>query len=198
MATPRHLLAFIALCLGGAVSVGAQEAAPRLAGYVAERVVVLPLQSVAGPVAAQPWREAYDAALTAALTDGGLGGGWAFAPDVQRLARRNPTYAADPRALGAQPLAAERAKAGTPLPEPFASRLRTLLGLNDGRLALVPVAVRVDTAQVPAYAELRLSLVDGRERRILWTAILETRYTGPAEAAADSLALRTAALFLPR
>jgi hypothetical protein len=176
---------------------GAQDS-PRFASYVTSRLVVLPGQEVIGAGPARPWLDQFDATLTATLENGGVGAQWAYPRDLQRAFRRNPTYASNPQTLGAQPLKSEKAREGTTLPEPFAGRTRALLALSDARFALVPVAVRVDTLQSPAYAELRLSIIDGRQSTILWTGIIETRFTGPLTAAADSLALRTAGLFVAR
>ncbi len=190
--------AFIVLLLGGtALRVGAQ-AAPRLGAYAAERMTLLPAQEWTGTADARAHLDAFDLALSRYLADGGIGEGWAYPADVLRTARRNPTYVTNPLALGAQPLKSEKAREGTPLPEPFQSRLRSIIALTGGRHAVVPVAIRVDTTQSPAMAELRLTLVDGRQSRVLWTAILETRFAGAPSAAVDSLAARTAALFVVR
>ncbi len=198
MRTPRALLAFIALLsVSGAVRVAAQEA-PRFAALSAERVTLLPAQEWTGSEGPRALLDAFDRQLSAHLSEGGIADGWMYPADILRTARRNPTYVTNPLALGAQPLKSEKAREGTPLPEPFQSRLRAILALSGGRHALVPVAIRVDTTQVPALAELRLTLVDGRQSRVLWTAILETRFDGGAAAAADSLAARTAALFVVR
>jgi hypothetical protein len=198
MRTPRALLAFIPLLLsGGAVRVAAQDS-PRFASLSAERVTLLPAQEWTGSEGPRALLDAFDRTLSAYLADGGIADGWTYPADVLRTARRNPTYVSNPLALGAQPLKSEKAREGTPLTEPFQSRLRAILALSGGRHAVVPVAIRVDTTQVPALAELRLTLVDGRQSRVLWTAILETRFEGAATAAVDSLAARTAALFVVR
>lgn len=196
--TLLSLLTFSVLLSGAAVSRAHAQEEPRFASYVTSRLVVLPGQAVLGAGPARPWLDQFDATLTGALENGGVGSGWAYPRDVIRAARRNPTYAADPLALGAQPLQSDRARAGTNLPEPFGSRTRALLALNDARFAVVPVAARIDTTQSPAMAELRLTIIDVRQSQILWTGIIETRFTGPLSAAADSLALRTAGLFVAR
>jgi hypothetical protein len=198
MRTPRALLAFIPLLLSsGAVRVAAQDA-PRFASLSAERVTLLPAQEWTGSAGSRALLDAFDRTLSAYLADGGIADGWTYPADVLRAARGNPTYVSNPLALGTQPLKSEKAREGTPLSEPFQSRLRAILALSGGRHAVVPVAIRVDTTQVPALAELRLTLVDGRQSRVLWTAILETRFDGAMTAAVDSLAARTAALFVVR
>jgi hypothetical protein len=195
--TSAVLAAFIALLVGGAAGVSAQDA-PRLAQYAAERVVLIPAQEWTGAGPARSLLDQFDARLSTYLAEGGIADGWMYPADVLRAARRNPTYVANPSALGAQPLKSDKAREGSPIAEPFSSRLRAILAFGDARLAVVPVAVRVDTAQSPMLAELRLSVLDGRQNRIVWTAILETRFTGAPSAAADSLASRVAALFVPR
>ncbi len=198
MRTSLPLAAFSALLLGAVPRVSGAQGEPRFASYVTSRLVVLPAQEVTGMGPARAWLDQYDSQVTAALEAGGIGEGWVYPRDVIRAARRNPAYASNPLALGAQPLKSEKAREGTPLPEPFGSRTRALLALGDARFAIVPVSARIDTTQSPAYAELRLSIIDGRQSRVLWTGILETRFTGPPSVAADSLALRMADLFVAR
>jgi hypothetical protein len=184
-------LAALAACAGSrppAASADAPRAAvgeaPRapgrpLASLAGERVAVVPVQRVrisdsamaagAPAVAAAAYLRGLDSALADAARD--RSGSWAFASDVARSARRNPTYAPDAYRLSVGPLLPGRRQ--TPdnaLPDPLASQLRTIVALNDARYVVVPSELRVEAAGAgTARAVLHLALVDARAAQLRWS-----------------------------
>jgi hypothetical protein len=162
----------------------------------ASRILVLPVQEVAGAPETQDWLARFDSVFTARLEDGGIGPGWAYPRDAMRYARSNPTYVSNPRTIGAQLLKGDKIKAGVPLPEPFASRVRALVAIADARHAIVPVVVRIDSTTAPRTAKLQLMFIDARLSRVDWSGLIEVKFTGAPAVAADSLAASTARLFI--
>lgn len=161
-------------------------------------MLVLPVQDVTGAADAALWLARFDSVFTEQLHAGGIGAGWAYARDAIGYARRNPTYVADPKAIGAQPLRNERAtREGFALPEPFATRVRTLVAIAETRTAVVPVLARLDsTGPDGRLARLQITIVDARASRVVWGGTIESRYDGAPLAAADSLARVAARLFI--
>lgn len=151
------------------------EAGPPLAPFAAMRVAIVPLQlwraDTTGWSATAQWatlRLAVDSAITDELQARGLGRRWAYAADVVRSAKRNPTYAADPYALGVGRWRSSLPKPGDQVPTVVADNLRPLTALGDTRYALVPVELRAQGEQ----AVLRLVLVDTRGRTVIWVGEL--------------------------
>jgi hypothetical protein len=193
---PNTRRIMLALALGGAaVPAGAQDA-PRFAPMTASRLLVLPAQEVAGAPETKAFLARFDSVFTARLEDGGIGPGWAYPRDAVRYARSNPTYISDPRVMGAQLLKGEKMKAGVPLPEPFASRVRALVAIADARHAIVPVVMRIDSTTTPRTAKLQLMFIDARLSRVDWSGTIEVKFAGAPAVAADSLAMMTARLFV--
>ena len=99
-----------------------------------------------------------------------------FASDLAASYRRNPGYATDPYALAEQPLLAESFAAGSRLPEPLASQLRTMIALQDGaRLVLLPLDLSfwpVPGAPNDARARLKVALVDPRFSEAVWVGVV--------------------------
>jgi hypothetical protein len=79
--TSAVLAAFIALLVGGAAGVSAQDA-PRLAQYAAERVVLIPAQEWTGAGPARSLLDQFDARLSTYLAEGGIADGWMYPADV--------------------------------------------------------------------------------------------------------------------
>lgn len=161
----------------GAQSATTTEGAAPLSAFLAMRITVVPVQHWVGdsagwskgldPVAS---RRALDSAITAELRDRGVGSRWAYAEDVVRAVKRNPTYATDPFALGTARWRRLSPKPGEELPGPFAENLRPILALSDARYAIVPVSVRA----AGENAVLRLVMVDVRGRTVVVALDLET------------------------
>lgn len=169
---------------------------PPLAAFTEERLAVVPIQGwrpdTAGwsrPVVWAQLRLAIDSAVTAELQDRGMGRRWAYATDVVRIARRNPTFQGDPYALGAGRWRSTLPEIGSPIPAPLADNLRFLTALGDTRQVLVPVELRVEGA----VTQLRLVIVDTRARTVLFAGDLVV----PGGATlASGLATRLVDLFL--
>lgn len=169
-------LAFLAIAPLAGRSAFAQEQAvltgPPLAPFAAMRVAIFPLQLWRADSAAWSktvdWaslRLGVDSAIAAELQARGLGKKWAYASDVARSAKRNPTYATDPYALGVGRWRSAAPKAGDQIPTVVADNMRPLTALGDTRYALIPVELRSQGE----HAVLRLVLADTRGRTVIWT-----------------------------
>lgn len=166
----------VLLAAQGATSSAPPATAARpLAPFAAERVAVTPVQfwradSAGWSVAADGngLRAGLDSAIAREFRDRGMAARWAFAADVVRSARRNPTLRADPTALGAGRWRSELPEAGDAVPGLVADNLRTITALGDTRYALIPVELRGHGAD----AVLRLVIVDTRRRSVVWAADL--------------------------
>lgn len=178
----------LSLLLALPLWVGAQDAPPAerpLAAFVALRVAVTPVQFWRADSAG--WsvsmdgaqlRTQLDSAIAQEFRGRGMGSRWAFAGDVVRSARRNPTLNADPTALGAGRWRGVEPKPGDALPPLVADNLRTVSALGDTRYAMIPVELRGHGAD----ALLRLVIADTRLRTVVWTADLIA--TGSSDVAA--------------
>jgi len=115
--------------------------------------------------------------IAAAIADRGLKTGWIMPADLALSYRRNPTYASDPYALAEEPLRSSGFIAGTRLPEPLASQLRTMIALHENaRSVLLPIELRLDSSDVPraARATLRLALIDPRFSEVKWIGTVKS------------------------
>lgn len=153
----------------------AVPAGPPLSSFTAMRVSIVPVQlwraDSIGWSRDVDWartRLAIDSTLQAILEERGLGRKWAYASDVIRIAKRNPTYASDPYALGVGRLRTAELKGGDAIPQMLADNLRPFTAIGDSRYALIPVELRAAGDQVV----LRLVLADTRQRVIVWGAEL--------------------------
>lgn len=179
--------------------VGAQDVAPTerpLATFAAQRVAVTPVQfwradstGWSATTDGQALRAQLDSAIAQELRARGMGTRWAYAGDVVRSARRNPTLRADPASLGAGRWRSQAPTPGDALPPLVADNLRTVSALGDTRYALIPVELRGHGGDVV----LRLVIADTRLRTVVWTADLTA--AGAGEAAAN-VAMRVADLFV--
>lgn len=172
---------------------------PPLAPFAAQRVAVVPVQffraDTSGWSKGVDWaslRLAFDSTVAALLTESGLGKRWVYAPDVVRSAKRNPTYATDPYALGAGRWRTMVPKPGDQMPMVVADNIRPLTALGDTRFALVPLELRGDGAD----AVLRLVIVDTRGRTVIWTADMRLKAAAELKAVTDQLAAGVAALVI--
>ena len=149
-----------------------------LNAFAGQRVAVLPAQRLR-PADTAAWGGrvppgrgylvAFDSALAAQLGERGLATVWALAADVERAAKRNATYAADPRALAVNALLPRKSAPPEDLTEPLATQLRTLVALTDARYALVPVELRFERgATGQGRAVLRAALLDARGSSVTW------------------------------
>ncbi len=164
----------------------AQQAAPPtapLAQYSSVKVAVVPVQFYkedAGGFAGQPSqaiRAAFDSLLSEQLEEHGLKGMWATPADVQRTAKRNAMYTADPRNLGAYPVRNGVNAKKPVIVDPLASNLRRVVALHDARYLLMPVELRAAGGKDGGYLAVRLLLVDARLNTVLWQVDLPSERT---------------------
>jgi len=181
-----------------------------LGRFAALNVIVLPTQSV-GSADLLGWRAssggervliaALDAGIEAALGERALTT-WVYSSALQRAARRNPTYVTDPaavRALG--PVRAVMRKPDDSFAEPFASQLRSLAGVSDGRYALIPLELRLEPILngTSGRAVLQVAMVDARASRVVWVGeVAGDPHAAYGPAVLASLARRVADLVVPR
>jgi hypothetical protein len=112
-----------------------------------------------------------DGELKFAAEQRGVGGTWVWPEEIIRLAKRNPTFAPDPRLIAAEPLRARPRRRGEPemLVDPIRSQLRSLVALRDARYALVPVELRFEKRDGgTGRAVLHVAVVDARLARVTW------------------------------
>jgi hypothetical protein len=173
--------------------------------------MVLPAQGTLG-VDSLGWRSkvgsdrdlltALDVAIEGAMSDRGLKSQWVFPPAMDRAAKRNPTYVADPYSMRAlEAVRAALRKPQDPLGEPFASQLRTLAGVSDVRYAFAPFELRIEPIPGSANgrAVLHAAVFDARGSQLLWTG--EVAGDGQPQyspAVLGTLAQRVADLVVPR
>lgn len=153
----------------------AAPAGPPLASFTALRVSVTPVQSwhadSTGWSRTVDWpaaRAQFDSTLQAVLEERGLGKKWLYASDLVRIAKRNPTYATDPHALGIARLRTMEMRPGNSIPSLLADNLRPFTALGDSRYVLIPFELRAAGDGVV----LRLALVDTRSRNLVWAGDL--------------------------
>jgi len=148
---------------------------PPLSPMASQHVVVLPVQLLRADSGAwvglrdwEKFRRELDDSIGSILASRGLGKAWKYAPDVARIARRNPDYVNDPYSMGAQAMRAVLFKIGDPLPQPFVSNLRTIIALGDARYALVPIEIWFARRGAEQIAVVKLGMADGQAGTIEW------------------------------
>src|SRR5438270_775663 len=142
-------LVMLAACGGGATSSPTTNPAPQqhpLAALAASGAIVTPTYAlrVAPELdwgtrigATRDFLRSVDDSIGAALAERGLRTGWILPADLVTSYRRNPTYAPDPYALAEEPLKSPSFAAGTSLPEPLASQLRTMIALPEKARSMI-------------------------------------------------------------
>jgi hypothetical protein len=144
-----------------------------------------------------------DGDLATSLAARGLKSGWIMPADLAASYRRNPTYASDPYGLAEEPLRSSAFVAGSRLPEPLATQLRTMIALHENaRVVLAPIELRFDRADAAsgaARASMRLALIDPRFSEAKWVGEVrgDTTSTDPRVLTA-ALAQRIADLIVSR
>jgi hypothetical protein len=166
-----------------------------LAGMIGRQMLVLPTQYLSIANAGGGWDivpsgppllSILDEEITDQFVKRGVKRNWTFAREITESANRNGGLAGDPRELGAQGI--RRVKAGdTPLPEPLASQIRTLVALTSARFVVLPLEVHVDTRDGERKASLRVLLVDARTARVAWVGDIEATPERDPQAVADAL-----------
>jgi hypothetical protein len=94
---------------------------------------------------------------------------WVFPDALRRAADRAPGMLRDPDRMG---VAVLRNSTISEIPDPLISNMRNLIGLVGDRMALVPAGVifgePMDTTLDGGMVELTVSLVDVRQKRVVW------------------------------
>jgi hypothetical protein len=149
-----------------------------LASLAGQRVILLPAPSVdLSRDSAPPGTPVIDRTATLAALDSAIERElaarartvtWITVGQVARTSRRNATMAPDPYALSSESLRRPLRMDGS-LVEPLASQLRSLSALNDARLLLYPVDLRLERSAGMGRATVRVALLDSRLSRVLWT-----------------------------
>jgi hypothetical protein len=191
----RVSVSLLAALLYGCASSAPKEQAPPspsanpLQGMVGRQVVVLPVQLVATSGPAGTWDVRPDLFQLLPLLDQeiadtfrrrGVRNNWTFGEEIVASANRNAGLAGNPRGL---PVAGiRRIKASdTPLPEPLASEIRTIVSLTNARYVVMPIEARIELGSAQRKASLNLLLIDSRTARVLWTGeITGTPSSDPA------------------
>jgi hypothetical protein len=159
------------------------------------QLVVLPAQlfAVGGPAGtwdvrpdATPLLRLLDEEIADAFRKRGVRSNWTFADDITAAARRNAGLAGDP--LGLPVAGIRRVKASdTPLPEPLASQIRTLVSLTSARYVIMPLEARVDVSGGQRKGALNLLLIDSRTARVLWAGEVQGQSSADPAVVSDAL-----------
>lgn len=208
MKRPRRVvLLALGAVLAGCASAGAEArgeaaaAAPpaasapalRLAG---QRILVLPVQAAGGLPADTPERLGRE--LLFALEEREPRATLVTPEALERALRRSPGFAADPRALPADPLVHHRERRAV---EPLAGVLRRYAALTDVRLVLLPRAVAFARTGEAEEGRVRIdaALVDARTGDVVWwgEAEGEPRPEPDVRALASAAAALAASLAAP-
>jgi len=112
---------------------------------------------------------------------------WQNQDSIRRALRRSPGIgAADPSRLPTGFLLARRVEA---VPDPLWSSLRAVVALTGARMALVPVAVKLDGRDGAVTATYAMALIDVRRGELAWRGQVTGQPAASAEAALISAAV---------
>jgi len=167
----------MAACGGGSARTEPAPAPVPLASLAGQRVILLPAPSVdLSRDSAPPGTPVIDRTSTLAALDSAIERElaarartvtWVTVGQVARTSRRNASMAPDPYALSSESLRRPLRMEGS-LVEPLASQLRSLSALNDARLILYPVDLRLERSAGMGRATVRVALLDSRLSRVMW------------------------------
>lgn len=178
----RRLLAAIVLviagCGGPSSDTAPAPASAPLASLAGQRVILLPAPGLDfASDSAPPGTPPLDRAATLAALDSAIERAllarartvtWVTVDQVARTSRRNATMAPDPYALSSESLRRPSVRIQSSLVEPLASQIRSLTALNDARLVLYPLDLRIERSGGTRRASLRVALVDARLSQVMW------------------------------
>lgn len=108
---------------------------------------------------------------------------WVLPAELRKIAARAPNMVTDPDRMGQ---AIMRSSGLNLVPDPLRSYLRSLSAMSDGRLVMIPAALRLLPDSSGVRAELVLVMADSRNGRVVW------RSHPTATGATPSAALRAA------
>lgn len=131
------------------------------------------------------------AVLDSVLMRDARGVTWHDQEAIRRALRRAPSLAtADPTRLPTGFLLARKVEV---VPDPLWSSLRALAALTGARMAVIPVAVKLDGREGAVGASYVIAIVDARLGQMAWRG----RVVGPASATAEAALLAAAAAAVP-
>ena len=172
----------------------AEPAANPLAGLVGRQIVVLPAQLVSTAAPGGSWDvqpqhapllKLLDEEIADAFRKRGVRNNWTFADELIRSATRNAGLAGNPLSL---PVAGiRRIRPGdTPLPEPLASQIRSLVSLTSARYVIMPLETKIDLSGGQRRGGLRILLIDARTARVTWAGDVDGASTRDATVVGDT------------
>jgi hypothetical protein len=127
-----------------------------------------------------------DEELTDAFRKRGVKDNWTFPRELIAAATRNAGLAGNP--LGLSVAGIRRWKAGdTPLPEPLASDIRSLVSLTSARYAIMPLETRIDASGGQRRGILHVLLIDSRTARVVWTGDAEGQSVRDPQVVSETL-----------
>ena len=142
-----------------------------------------------------------DTLIETALTQRAPHAHFVFAEQIERQRVRNPGYIADPYALSGAQLLPSVYRPGTPIQEPLAGELRTLVDFQEtARYVLIPVEIHFSYGTDPkapppppgavviAQPVLRMVLYDARGTVVLWQGDIAGDPTQSPNGAMESVA----------
>ena len=115
---------------------------------------------------------------------------WHDQEAMRRVLRRSPGIASDPTDLPTGFLLAKRVEG---IPDPLWSSLRALGALTGARMAVIPVAVRLQGRPGAVSATFAVAIVDVRVGELSWRG----RVTGPDQPTPEAALLAAAAAAVP-
>lgn len=180
--------ALVAACGGARPEAPAGAAAPAsarpLEAFAGQRLVVTPVAALregdplgwgAGIPRQQEYLRGLDDEIAFALRERGVATQWVLPEQLVRAWRRNASVSTDPYQLDVRPLRQGKLEAGTRLPEPLASQLRTLVAVHDARLVLMPVELGFESSGGnTGRGVLRLVLADPRASELRWIGLVKS------------------------
>jgi len=189
-----------------AADVAAKGLGSPLAGFASQRLIVLPVQLLRGdslswiqPGGWTAFRKELDDSVASAISERGIGKGWAYPADLLRQAKRNAGFVGDPYSVGAQPLRGQNYRPADHVPPLMASNLRPMIALADARYALLPVEIVFQRDSARQRAVLRLALIDGRTGQFGWVGeVASDPATAYSVSILSQLAARVADLVVAR
>lgn len=129
--------------------------------------------------------------VDSAVRRDGRGITWQGLAEMRATIRRSPAVGiVDPAGVPTAFLLAERVEA---VPDPLWSSLRALAALSGARMALIPVAVRLDGSRGAVRASYVFALLDTRLGQLVWRG----RVSGPAAPTAETALIAAAAIAVP-
>lgn len=143
-----------------------------LAPMAGQPIAVLPVtylvsdSGVAGMPATRAEQLAWaDSILADGLQTHGPEANWVWPAELRRIARRAPGMVADPDRMGQSVMRYSNLKQ---VPDPFLSNIRALVAMTNGRVVMIPAALRFTRSDAGVTVHVTLVLADARSGQIPW------------------------------